>query len=333
MSLIDRARNTVRRTIKQVKQEPKKAIETAKKGYDTYKKVKSAITDGFDNAKSIKTNGFKATWKANADKVVSKATNPNDKLNLMGKLGKLGGAIGTVTSAVKLPGQIGTAAKDVRNAIRSGSREDWDKAVGSIATAGKGAVSTVKGGLEIARDVQKFGSAYRAANSAFRAAVPGAGPKLARSVAGTAAKLAFEGAGRTALRSGVRTAVDTAVRQSGTTVRALAGTATRSAARAALNEGGKAAARGAATAAARAAAGPLAKAAGRFAPGANIAIAAFDVASAYSTVRDPNASTGKKVTSVITAVGSVAAATNIPVVSQIGAGVSAVSSFVGGFFK
>ncbi|RJS24084.1 hypothetical protein DRW03_10790 [Corallococcus sp. H22C18031201] len=336
MSLIDRARKTVSNTLHQVAKDPlgagKKAGEQLKKGYDTYKKVSTATKDVFENVRGLRADGFRTTLRNNIDKVVSKATDPKTKLDLKGKLGIAGGVFGTITSAAKLPKQIGTAASDIRNAVRSGSRQDWDKAVGSVAAAGKGVVSTVKGGLDIARDAHKFGSAYKAASGAFKAAVPGAGPKLARAAARAAAKGAFEGAGRTAMRAGVRAAVDGAVRAGGTAVRTAAGTATRAAARAALNEGGKAAARAATTAAARAAAGPLAKAAGRFAPGANVAIAAFDVASAYSTVRDPKASTTKKVTSVITAVGSVAAATNIPVVSQVGAAVSAVSSFVGGLF-
>lgn len=75
-----------------------------------------------------------------------------------------------------------------------------------------------------------------------------------------------------------------------------------------------------------------AKAGGRFVPGMNVVIAAADTATAVQTWRDPKASMGKKVTATITAVGSIAAATNIPVVSQVGAGVSAVSSFVGGLF-
>ena len=328
MSFIDAARRSVTKTIRQVKQDPIKAAKDigtqAKKGYDTFNKVKTAVKDGFDNVKSLKTDGFKATLKGNVDKLVANATDPKTKLDLKGKLGIAGKAFGAVLSAAKLPGQVGTAIGDVRNAVRSGSSEDWNKALGSVATAGKGAVTTAKAGLEIARDVQKFGSSYKAASAAFKAAVPGAGPKLARAAAGAAAKAAFEGGASQAIKSGVRTAVNTAVKNSGLAAKAVTGTATRAAARAALSEGGKAAA--------KAGAGTLAKAAGRFAPGANIAIAAFDTANAISTVRDPNASTTKKVTSVITAVGSIAAATNIPVVSQIGAGVSAVSSFVGGLF-
>ena len=76
-------------------------------------------------------------------------------------------------------------------------------------------------------------------------------------------------------------------------------------------------------------AGTAAKIAGRFAPGLNIAMAGVDTALAARALSDPNASVAKKVTSSITAAGSIAAATNIPIVSQIGAGVSAVSSITG----
>jgi hypothetical protein len=76
-------------------------------------------------------------------------------------------------------------------------------------------------------------------------------------------------------------------------------------------------------------AGTAARLAGRFAPGLNIAMAGVDTAIAARTLSDPNASVASKVTSSITAAGSIAAATNIPIVSQVGAGISAVSSIAG----
>ncbi|HEX8822570.1 MAG TPA: hypothetical protein VF794_21770 [Archangium sp.] len=323
--------HTVQKKATELVQNPAKAGETAKKAYDTFNKVKSAPKDIFENARAVKRDGFKTTWKNNWNNAVQKATNPNDKLNLGGIAKKVGGAFGTVTGAAKLPGQVATAVKDVRNAIRSGTAEARDQAIGTVATAAKGAISTVKGGLEIARDVQKFGSSYRAASEAFRGVAPNATGKAVRAAATTAAKHAFEGASNV---GDVRRAVSTAVKGAakGTSIAQATGAATRAAGRTLAREGSEAAGKAAVRAGARAAAGPLAKAAGRFAPGANIAIAGLDVASAYSTLKDPKASTTKKVTSVITAVGSVAAATNIPVVSQVGAAVSTVSSFVGGLF-
>ncbi|SEU08601.1 hypothetical protein [Stigmatella erecta] len=64
------------------------------------------------------------------------------------------------------------------------------------------------------------------------------------------------------------------------------------------------------------------KALGRFVPGANIAIAGLDIANAVQTFKDPNASVGDKVTSGIVAGGSALAATNIPIVSQLGGAIS-----------
>ncbi|MDC0711679.1 hypothetical protein POL68_24640 [Stigmatella sp. ncwal1] len=64
------------------------------------------------------------------------------------------------------------------------------------------------------------------------------------------------------------------------------------------------------------------KALGRFVPGANVAIAGLDIATAVKTFKDPNASVGDKVTSGIVAGGSALAATNIPIVSQVGGAIS-----------
>lgn len=96
-------------------------------------------------------------------------------------------------------------------------------------------------------------------------------------------------------------------------------------------KGAEAALKGGATAAKVGveAAGTAAKLAGRFAPGLNVGIAALDTANAARTIADPKASVAAKVTSGITAAGSIVAATNIPVVSQIGAAVSTASTVVG----
>lgn len=73
--------------------------------------------------------------------------------------------------------------------------------------------------------------------------------------------------------------------------------------------------------------GPIGRAAARFAPGLNIAMAGIDTAFAYQTVNDPKASLLKKGASLVTAAGSIVAATNIPIVSQLGAAVSMAGFF------
>lgn len=96
------------------------------------------------------------------------------------------------------------------------------------------------------------------------------------------------------------------------------------AARAMEHAGAEAATRTAAEVGAKAAG----KALGRFAPGMNIAIAGMDAVHAYNVIRDPKASAWKKSMAGATAVFSAAAASNIPVVSQIGAAASIATSLL-----
>ncbi|WP_224243208.1 hypothetical protein [Hyalangium gracile] len=70
------------------------------------------------------------------------------------------------------------------------------------------------------------------------------------------------------------------------------------------------------------------KALSRFIPGANVAMAGLDIANAVKTFKDPNASVGDKITSGIVAGGSALAATNIPIVSQVGGLISTGTSVV-----
>lgn len=128
-------------------------------------------------------------------------------------------------------------------------------------------------------------------------------------------------------------AVNAASRQAAR--RVVAGRGARSVAQAmkpALANGAKSAAAPMAEQVVRSAPRALGRPAGRFVPGVNIAIAAADTVTCATTWRDPNASAGKKIASTVTMVGSWAAASNVPVVSTVGAGISTVSSWVGSFF-
>ncbi len=294
--------------------------------------VKKAVTDGFEGAKAIGEKGLKGAWTAANKTAAELASNPTGKLNLLGKLKVAGGVLGTVTGLATLPGKVGTAVKDIREAVRTGSLGDIATAAQSGIAAAKGAVTTVKSALTTAVTVNKLSSTYKAAKLAFETAVPGASKAVTAAAAKAAMKSTFEGLTKGAVKGAATEAALLAAKEGGTIAKAVVGSAGRAAAKAALREGGKAAGEAALKAGAKAAAGGLGKAAARFAPGLNIAIAAFDTANAVATVMDPKASTGKKVSSVITAVGSIAAATNIPIVSQVGAAVSAVSGFIGSFF-
>jgi hypothetical protein len=245
------------------------------------------------------------------------------------------GAIVAVPLAVK------QAVDDVREARSNPNQSTVAKATGSVIGVPRN-VAAAAGAVFSVSQARTYRASYRAAEGALRTAMPGASANTVRAASRAAANTSLDALTQgirrgapsvinRAARSGVGTAINTAVRNQGT-LRTAVGAGTRGAARAQLRAATNGAARAATTAAVRTGAGTIGRAAARFAPGVNVAVAAMDVGIAAATWSNPRSSTGARVTSLITAAGSIAAATNIPVVSQVGAAVSTVSSFVGGFF-
>jgi len=237
------------------------------------------------------------------------------------------------------------AVKDIRQAIRSGSRDDIITATRSTLNATNGALNAVTGGF-VGRKVAGGllgGTVTRKmlyvpgkeAAHAFKKALPNASNDVLKAVRSAATNGILKGGSTTEVGWAISSAAGAAARQSGSLANGILGSGKRFAAKAsavsALSAVSKEAGEVAVTAAFKATSGPAAKALSRFAPGVNVAIAAVDVALAGATLMDPKASTGKKVTSVITAVGSGAAATNLPIFSQAGATLSTVSSIAGAF--
>ncbi|NTX09196.1 hypothetical protein FJV41_37580 [Myxococcus llanfairpwllgwyngyllgogerychwyrndrobwllllantysiliogogogochensis] len=218
------------------------------------------------------------------------------------------GGVSTAASVAQLPGAAYLSFRDVRDAFRNPSGESANRALGSVSGLASTGLNVAKGGLDLAGNVSNFRAAANAARTAFTQAAPEATGAVANRVATSAASEAAQGSSRQVTRHAAARAAGEGLED--------AGRLGANAARTALQGGGTA----------------VARAAGRFAPGLNVAIAAADTAAAASTLADPNAAVGKKVTAGVTALGSIAAATNIPVVSQAGAVVSTVSSFVGAFF-
>jgi hypothetical protein len=196
----------------------------------------------------------------------------------------------------------------VRSAFKNRSNDNINTAVGSVAGVVSTATSVAKDGLSTVGNVRNYQLVRNAANDRFRQAAPQASKQVARNVASAATREVLNEGSRNAVRAAARNAAGPGMKG--------AANVSANAARGALRGGGS----------------TLAKAAGRFTPGANIGIALADTTVAVSTLRNPKASFGKKATSVLTAAGSIAAATNIPGVSQVGAVGSTVSSFAGGFF-
>lgn len=276
-------------------------------------------------------DGFKSVTTTNA--VIKAATRSSSRLGQMSRA--FGSGAGLVGSAWALPGGIENARQDIENARQTGDAGDIARAVATTSSTASTGGLLVKSGMRV---VESGAGAYgrsvgrRAAEEAFRQAAPNASADVIRAASRQAGRDAMGDVGAKLARRGAASAALDTAKATGTIARG-AGVGGRAAAKTILREGGGAAARAAGSAVARTGAKTVARGAGRFVPGVNIAIAALDTAEATATLADPNAGVGKKITSVITAAGSVASATNIPVVSQVGAAVSTVSSFVGAFFK
>lgn len=248
----------------------------------------------------------------------------------LGRVSKLAGpAAGALGDAAALPGKVVDATDSVVKAFKTGDGNDAAKAVADSASAASTGTSLAKNALQVPEAIVK-GKAEKAAADAFRKAAPNASKEVVEAAAKKAAESAIQDASRQVARGGTSGAAKTAARAGGSLAQG-AGVG-KEAAKQVLRQGGNAAATAARQAVTKGAMKTAAKTAGRFVPGANVAIAGLDTAAAAATLADKNASAGKKISSVVTAAGSIAAATNIPIVSQAGAVVSTLSSFIGGWF-
>jgi hypothetical protein len=340
---------TIKEKVSEFAENHEGLVDAAKEAKEALGELKESVEDGFemknfskeeglgDKFKSLK--GLKELSKEGAKEYGNWYKDPTGKLNFMGKLGIAGGAMKAVTGFAKLPGEVGTAIKDVREAFRNPDASSIHKAVSSTGEALETGITAADYGSYAATTANKLYKTYHAASEAFAKEAPAASKLVRSAAAKEAMKQVFEGTEKTKdiFRAVKGVATGTAKEVGAAAGKGLAHAveegATRTAAKSTLEAASHAAAEAAVHAGAEAAGSTLARAAARFAPGVNIAMAAIDTGIAVATLADPKASTGSKVCSCITAAGSIAAATNIPVVSQIGAGVSIVSSFIGGFFK
>jgi hypothetical protein len=282
------------------------------------------------------------------------AAHANGAAGAFGKL-KTGGGVAAGVAG------IGLNAAGLANAIKNG--EGGQAISDSALLLGKSVLNTVKGGLDVAAMVQS-GKEFKNLKDAAQAAL-GANGQVGKNIAGKVAESVLSGKplrdvdvlGELAKSKGAGANLGTTLKQGAADVlRGLGGEKLAGKLEGGISKAGQKiaaggahgltdaaktglktgdaivdAAKGAEAAAKLGAkgAGTAAKAAGRFAPGLNVGIAAIDTAMAAKTIADPKASVASKVTSGITAAGSIVAATNIPIVSQVGAAVSTASSVAG----
>jgi hypothetical protein len=300
-------------------------------------KVGSAVGDGFSKA-----GGAVKGWhNDSANRLTTSHQNGGTGLAGRGLAGA--GLAGGVAS-------IGANGKGLVDAIRNG--EGGHAIAQNALGLTRGILGATKGALDTAAAFSSANAFGKLAEAAKGAVGNKAGP-LGGAIANAAAGAAHKGTGVrhadvmasvlndkgffSSLKTGTQMGVADLLRQGG--FKGAAGKIEGSVIKAGEKAAGGAIDAAQATKAAGAAfdgvkagakgAGTAAKIAGRFAPGLNIGIAALDAGIAARTWADPKSSTAAKVTSTITAAGSAAAATNIPIVSQIGAGISAASSITG----
>lgn len=299
-----------------------KALGSSWEAAKSAKDVVTGSREARDALRSIK-NDFKKTFPKTAarlgaqyQKAASAAGNVAKKIGLGNAAGGAKSLVGRLTSRAARS-SVGKALQRVKQNSRAigaagGKLLQLGQGVYGAATKAPGAIRDIRQAIKTrsAEDVNKALTSTKGVLSSVKD-VAEAAPKA-----------------RQALRVLGKVSQRVAPKVSARVSEVAGKAATRVAGSAAARVAGKVAS----SAVARAGAKVLGKAAGRFVPGANIAMAAVDTASFVNTLRDPKASVGAKITSGVTALGSIAAATNIPIVSQVGAGISTVSSIIGSFF-
>lgn len=295
---------------------PKAAKKDEGGGVDPALKFNAgALTSAVINAKNPRDN--RERWKVgdlNLTKGVKKAYSPTNTPATRWSTG-LGGAV----SVAQLPGAVTGTAQAWKDAIKG--KGSYNDALNNTAGLASLSANSVKSALELrtlAKEVDQVPRDVRNAihKQTLRLARSG-NIEGARALQWNSGRLTDAMSKRIINRTGdvggdaLKREVQTRLGQS----------ATRAQPKAVANAVRKAGVKGLEKAAARGGA--------RFVPGLNIAVATADTAAAISTLRDPKANGVKKTTAVLTAAGSWAAATNIPIVSQGGAVVSSVASIVG----
>jgi hypothetical protein len=210
-----------------------------------------------------------------------------------GKWDAQGKPLKTVLDAAQIPKKVSDTVGKFKQAAASGKASDRSDARQSAIDTAKSTAETVKSGASVALQRGKKEAIQKAIQSDIKR-IAGNSPSLAKKLGNpkVLSKVAERAAADKLKKSAFKTTAKVAQRY---------------------------AVKGAA------------KGVGRLIPGANVAMAALDTATAVNTQRDPRKTNLQKAASWVTAGGSVAAATNVPIVSQVGAGVSAISDGVGAF--
>lgn len=273
-----------------------------KQGIKDFKKYGSNAASGFQRTAKRTQNAIPRLAKLDTSGKLSAAKKLyNNKLrgplnSAIKKYNRVGAPLKSAYDVASLGGKYGDAVSRLKKARATGNAGDKAEARRSVLGAAR---STVTAGQSVVQTAQQ-GRRLRA---------------VARGLKGAASSSATT-------RARVATRLVSSVTRAASKV--MSRTSARLAGKAAVTVG-----RVAGKVAQRLGARLASKAAARFVPGANVAVAALDVANAVNTFRDPNARIGRRVASLFQAAGSIASATQIPGVMQVGAAVATAAEVAG----
>lgn len=245
-----------------------------------------------------------------------------------GRWGKVESKNTPVSRGANALGLAGSLAQLPQNSVelsKAIEKGDVVEVVDKGASLTSNALNIAKGGLETTGSFKEFYSLRNAARNRLQDKVQSKGGQVAgkeaTDIAGKAAQ-----AGLDSLNEGISHPSNNAAKTAA--IDAAKKLPVRSELKIATKEAFKAAsllARNGATSA-------VAKASARFVPGLNVGIAVADSVAAAAALKEFEKKPIKAIAASVTALGSWAAATNIPIVSQVGGVVSATSSLLGSIF-
>lgn len=273
---------------------------------------------------------------------------------LVDAVGKLGGAASivmggraAVINGKKTLNALGQALFAARHGYETEAKSHLVEAGDDAFSTVRGAVNAGRGAIAIYNiNVARAGATAAVAAFRSKGGLKGLSPKIAREVeamvADAGATIAHaksqETVAKTFINRNASRTVEAAVKagQRSVSEAVLHANAARPAAELVGRSVAKAELRGAEAAlraGSRAGATTIGKAAARFAPGLNVAMAVVDTGVAgrdiYLAVKTPTPrNIGRAIMAGLTAAGSIVSATNIPVVSQIGAAASTVTGVI-----
>ncbi len=243
-----------------------------------------------------------------------------------------GGRLGRVLGLAGQAGGVIGAGLQLPQAIRQAITDPSSENLTALATTGTSFLSGAADSTQRAANALTRSRARSLVDANIRAAAPGISDELRQAAADRAARGATTGGANAGqLQVDVMRELRDVQRGTPTTLAQGTGTASRTEALDLLRRSSGDAASSALDFVSNSRLGRLGRAAGRVVPGLNVAATGLDLAAAYRSWTNPNASWGRTIVDTVTAAGSVASLVPFPPVALAGTAISLLGSAVGMF--